>query len=243
MKEERLTIESNSQVGKDTFLLKLTGMTSELEGSGQFAELRLDGYYLRRPLSIHDYSKDSITFLYKILGKGTKDLSLYRKGDTVDVLLPLGNRFDTDNSKHPLLIGGGIGIAPLYHLGKEFLEKGIQPEFLFGFRNREEIMMVDEFRKLGEVTITTDDGSIGYHGNPIGYLKDNQVRFDRYYACGPQVMLKFLSKAFPNGQVSLEARMGCGFGACMGCSIKTVNGYKRVCKEGPVFEAGEVIYE
>lgn len=243
MKEERLTIESNTQVGKDTYLLKLVGMTSELNGSGQFAELKLKGYYLRRPLSIHDYSKDSITFLYKILGKGTKDLSLYHKGDTIDVLLPLGNRFDTSDSRHPLLIGGGIGIAPLYHLGKEFLSKGIKPTFLFGFKNKEEIMMIDEFQKLGEVMITTDDGSQGYHGNPVGYLKDHPLEFDRYYACGPQVMLKYLSMAFENGQVSLEARMGCGFGACMGCSIKTVNGYKRVCKEGPVFEAGEVIYE
>lgn len=243
MKEITFKIIENKPVSKDVFLLSLKGDTSEIIGSGQFANLKLKNYYLRRPLSIYDYTKDTLTFLYKILGKGTFELSQYKIGEEISILVGLGNGFDTSIAKKPLLIGGGIGIAPLYHLGKEFKEKGIDVTYLFGFKNKDEIIMIDEFKKLGNVIITTDDGSYSFKGNPVSYLKENTIDFDYYYACGPLVMLKYLSLANQNGEISLEARMGCGFGACMGCSIKTTNGFKRVCKEGPVFKASEVIYE
>lgn len=243
MKEQVFTIIENKPVSKDVFLLTLKGDTFEIVGSGQFANLKLKNYYLRRPLSIYDYTSDTLTFLYKVLGKGTLELSQYKKGEKISILIGLGNGFDTTIARKPLLIGGGIGIAPLYHLGKEFKDKGIDVTYLFGFKNKDEIIMIDEFKKLGNVLITTDDGSYASKGNPVSYLKENKIDFDYYYACGPLVMLKYLSKDFQNGEVSLEARMGCGFGACMGCSIKTTNGFKRVCKEGPVFKASEVIYE
>ncbi len=243
MKEQIFTIIENKKVGKDVFLLTLKGDTTCLRGSGQFANLKLRDYYLRRPLSIFDYTENTVTFLYKVLGKGTDSLSRYEIGEEISILIPLGNGFDTSISNKPLLIGGGIGIAPLYHLGKEFKEKGIDVTYLFGFKNKDEIMMIDAYKKLGNVIITTDDGSYGFKGNPVSYLKENKIDFDKYFACGPSIMLKYLCLENTNGEVSLEARMGCGFGACMGCSIKTTDGYKRVCKEGPVFKASEVIYE
>lgn len=243
MKEEILEITKNERVGKDTYLLSLRGDCKEIRGSGQFASLSLKGHYLRRPLSIFDYTEESVTFLYKILGRGTKELSHYEKGEKLSVLLGLGNGFDTSLSTKPLLIGGGIGLAPLYHLGKEFLSQNKKPTFLLGFRNKEEAVLIEEYQKLGDVLLTSDDGSLGDKGNPVSYLKNHPLNTDFYYACGPSIMLKFLSESFQNGQVSLEARMGCGFGACMGCSIKTKNGVKRICKEGPVFLASEVTYE
>lgn len=240
MKEVVLTVLENKRVGLDTYLLRCQGDTSEVSAPGQFSELKLEHYYLRRPLSNHDVKEEEISFLYKVLGQGTLALTKYEKGSLIPTLMGLGNGFDTSKAEKPLLIGGGIGIAPLYHLAKEFLKQGKKPIILLGFKTREEVIYEEEFKAFGEVYITTDDGSYGRKGNPVSFLKENQLDYDYYYACGPQVMLKFLSQAFHNGEVSLEARMGCGFGACMGCSIETKNGPKRVCKEGPVFEASEV---
>ena len=158
----------------------------------------------------------------------------------IPTLVGLGNGFDTSKANRPLLIGGGIGIAPLYHLAKVLVKEGKKPLIVLGFKNKDEVIYEEEFASFGKVYVTTDDGSYGYKGNPVSFLKENQLDFDYYYACGPQVMLKYLSLAYPNGEVSLEARMGCGFGACMGCSIETTTGPKRVCKEGPVFVSSEV---
>ncbi len=243
MKVVDLTVVENIQIKNDIYLLTLEGDTSAIKHSGEFAELKLDKYYLRRPLSIHDYSANQVKFLYKVLGHGTKDLTKYKKGDVINTILGLGNGFDDSKSKNPLLIGGGIGIAPLYNLAKEFNKKGIRPNIILGFKNIDEVCYIKEFEALGNVVVTTDDGTYGYKGNPVSYLKENNVEYDYYYACGPLVMLKFLSMYSKLGCVSLEARMGCGFGACMGCSIKTSFGPKRVCKEGPVFTSSEVIYE
>ncbi len=240
MNEVILTVLENKKVGLDTYLLRCQGDVSEVTRPGQFSELKLGEFYLRRPLSNHDVKEGEISFLYKILGQGTKALSGYEVGRKIPTLMGLGNGFDTSKAKKPLLIGGGIGIAPLYHLAKEFIKEGKKTIILLGFKNKNEVIYEEEFRKLGQVIITTDDGSYGYHGNPVSYLKENTLDYDYYYACGPQIMLKFLSQAFVNGEVSLEARMGCGFGACMGCSIETIHGPKRVCKEGPVFLANEV---
>lgn len=241
MKEVILEVVDNINVKNDIYLLTLSGDISEIKNSGEFAELKLNNYYLRRPISIHDVENNTVKFLYKVLGHGTRDLTKYKKGDKIPTILGLGNGFINKDSKKPLLVGGGIGMAPLYKLAKDFTNKGIKPTIILGFKNREEVCYVEEFSKYGNVIVTTDDGTYGYKGNPVSYLKENNVDYDYYYACGPQIMLKFLTLYSLNGEVSLEARMGCGFGACMGCSIETKNGVKRVCKEGPVFYSSEVI--
>ena len=241
MEVKDLTVVENKQIKNDIYLLTLEGDVSAIKGSGQFAELKLDNYYLRRPLSIHDYSKTEVKFLYKVLGHGTRDLTTYPVGKKINTILGLGNGFDDSISSNPLLIAGGIGMAPLYNLAKRFNARNIKPTIILGFKNSEEVCYIEEFGKICNVIVTTDDGSFGFKGNPVTYLKENNVSYDYYFACGPQIMLKFLTKYSTKGFVSLEARMGCGFGACMGCSIETTNGPKRVCKEGPVFEASEVL--
>ena len=241
MKIVDFEISKNKLVKKDIYLITLKGDTSDIKNSGQFAELKLDNYYLRRPLSIHEVKDNEVKFLYKVLGHGTYDLTKYKKGQIINIITGLGNGFINKDAKKPLLIGGGIGIAPLYSLAKEFSKKNIRPTIIMGFKNINEVCYINEFEEYCDVIVTTDDGSYGYKGNPISYLKNEYVDYDYYYACGNLIMTKYLVEYSTKGEVSLEARMGCGFGACMGCSIETVNGIKRVCKEGPVFKASEVI--
>ena len=243
MKEVVLKIKSNKKVGKDIYLIELVGDVSSIKNPGEFVEIQLDGFYLRRPISVFDYNENNLKLLYKVLGRGTSDLSTYKRGKELNVLVGLGNGFDTSKSTRPLLIGGGIGIAPLYALAKKLNEEGKDPIILYGTSKKTDLVLLDEFFALGDVIICTDDGSVGYKGNVVSYLKEHELDYDYYYSCGPQIMLKYLKEFDDNGCVSLEARMGCGFGACMGCSIETINGPKRVCKEGPVFEASEVIFE
>ncbi len=242
MKNVILQVESNKAVSNDIYLMKLKGDTSEIKNYDEFIEIKLDGYYLRRPISVCDFGKDYVEILYKVLGHGTKFMTSLKKGDTLDCLIGLGNGYDINISKKPLLIAGGIGVAPLIGLAKGFNKLNIRPKFIYGARSSNDIVLIEEIEKYADLIIATDDGSKGYHGNVVSCLKESNIDFDYYYACGPQIMLKFLSKEFKNGEVSLEARMGCGFGACMGCSIETTNGPKRVCKEGPVFKADEVIF-
>ena len=237
-----LEVVNNVKVGKDVYLMRLEGDLSSIKNPGEFVEIQLDNYYLRRPISVCDYSPTHLDLLYKVLGHGTKDMSSYEKGKKLDVLVNLGNGFDVKKSTKPLLVAGGIGIAPMFALAKSFNNLGIKPTLIYGAASESDLVLLDELSKYCELVVCTDDGSLGYKGNVVSYLKENNVEFDKYYACGPQVMLKYLSLYNGNGYVSLEARMGCGFGACMGCSIMTTNGPKRVCKEGPVFEASEVIY-
>ena len=237
-----LQISSNVQVGKDVYLMRLEGDLSSITNPGEFVEIKLDKYYLRRPISVCDFSSSHLDLLYKVLGRGTKDMSTLEVGTKLDVIVNLGNGFDITKSKTPLLVAGGIGIAPLVGLAKRFNALNIKPTLLYGAAKKDDIVLLNELNKVANVIVCTDDGSLGYKGNPISYLKEHEVDYDRYYACGPQKMLEFLAKYSNNGYVSLEARMGCGFGACMGCSIQTLNGPKRVCKEGPVFEASEVIF-
>lgn len=237
-----LEVTSNVKVGKDVYLMRLEGDLSSIKNPGEFVEIKLDNYYLRRPISVCDFSSNHLDLLYKVLGQGTKDMSSYEKGKELDVIVNLGNGFDVSTSNKPLLVAGGIGIAPMFALAKSFNNKGIKPTLIYGAASSSDLVLLDELKKYCELIICTDDGSLGYKGNVVSYLKENNVDFDKYYACGPQVMLKYLSLFNGNGYVSLEARMGCGFGACMGCSIMTTSGPKRVCKEGPVFEASEVIY-
>lgn len=235
-----LTIEKNIKVGKDVFLMTLSGDLSSIKNPGEFINITVPGYYLRRPISVCDFSEKHVDILYKVLGRGTKDLSDFKKGAKLDCLVGLGNGFEVKDDIKPLLVGGGIGIAPLFALAKAFNKLGIKPALVYGARSKDDIVLVEELEKIADLHVCTDDGSLGYKGNVIDCIKNSDIEFDYYYSCGPQVMLKYLALAYPNGCVSLEARMGCGFGACMGCSIETTKGPKRVCKEGPVFEASEV---
>lgn len=235
-----LEVAYNNKVGQDIYQMRLLGDTKAIKNYDEFIEIKLDGYYLRRPISVMDFGDGYVDILYKVLGHGTKDMSSYMPGLKLDVLIGLGNGFDITKSKKPLLIAGGIGVAPLIGLAKGFNKLGIKPTFIYGARSKDDIVMTDLIKEYADLKICTDDGSLGFKGNVVSYLKSLNVDHDYYYACGPQVMLKFLALDFTNGEVSLEARMGCGFGACMGCSIETTSGPKRVCKEGPVFMASEV---
>lgn len=240
MNDVKLTITSNKAVSDSVYLMRLEGDCKEITKSGQFINIKLPDKFLRRPISVCDYSDNHVDILYKVLGQGTKEMSSFKTGTTLDVLVGLGNGFDIKNNIKPLLVAGGIGIAPLISLAKKYNEMNIKPILVYGAAKKSDLVLIDELEKITDLRLCTDDGSLGYKGNTVSYLKENKVDFDYYYACGPQIMLKFLSQAFKNGCVSLEARMGCGFGCCMGCSINTINGPKRVCKEGPVFEACEV---
>ena len=242
MKEVELIITSNVQVNHDTYLMTLQGDLSSIKNPGEFVEIKLYNYYLRRPISVCKFSENELTLLYKVLGHGTKDMTKYEVGKKLYVLINLGNGFDVTLAKKPLLVAGGIGIAPMFGLLEKFNELGIKPTIIYGASSKKDLVLLDELEKMGDLICCTDDGSYGYKGNTVMYLKENSVDYDFYYACGPQVMLKYLAMHSNNGCVSLEARMGCGFGACMGCSIQTTNGPKRVCKEGPVFKASEVLF-
>ena len=235
-----LEVAYNSKVGQDIYQMRLTGDTKAIKNYDEFIEIKLDGYYLRRPISVMDFGDGYVDILYKVLGHGTKDMTSYKPGLKLDVLVGLGNGFNINKTKKPLLIAGGIGVAPLIGLAKGFNKLGIRPTFIYGARSKDDIVMTDLIKEYADLKICTDDGSLGFKGNVVNCLKSLNLDFDYYYACGPQIMLKFLALDFKNGEVSLEARMGCGFGACMGCSIETTNGPKRVCKEGPVFDASEV---
>lgn len=241
MENVKLTIDKNVKVGSDIYLMRLVGNTSVIKNPGEFINITVPNYYLRRPISVFNFGDGFVEILYKVLGHGTKDMSTFEKGMVLDVLVGLGNGFALKDCK-PLLVGGGIGIAPLYALAKAFNKQGIRPQLVYGARSKNDIVLVEEFKELCDLYIATDDGTLGFKGNVIDCIKANNLDFDYYYSCGPFKMLEFLSKAYPNGCVSLEARMGCGFGACMGCSIETTNGPKRVCKEGPVFESNEVLF-
>ena len=240
MKDVILTIEKNVQVGKDVFLMRLVGDLSDIKNPGEFINISLPGYYLRRPISVCDFGLDYVDILYKVLGLGTKDMSLYLPGEKLTVLTGLGNGFQIKDNINPLLVAGGIGIAPLISLAKIYNQKGIKPTLVYGARSKDDLVLVDELKELTNLYLCTDDGSLGFHGNCVQCIQENKLEMDYYYSCGPIRMLEALAKTYPNGCVSLEARMGCGFGACMGCSIETINGPKRVCKEGPVFESSEV---
>lgn len=242
MKNVVLEVKENKKLSKDIYLMRLEGDLSEIKNPGEFVEVKLDKYYLRRPISVHNFSSNRLDLLYKVLGHGTKDMTSLEVGTKLEVLVGLGNGFNDSLSTKPLLIAGGIGIAPMYALIKKFNDRGIKPTLLYGVSRETDLVLLDEFEKISNLIICSDDGSHGYKGNVVSYLKEHNVDFDYYYACGPQIMLKFLKEFNDNGFVSLEARMGCGFGACMGCSIMTTNGPKRVCKEGPVFKASEVIF-
>ena len=240
MQKQILKVKSNLKLNESTYELVLKGDSLNMN-AGQFVEISIDGFFLRRPISVCDCNENELTIVFKVVGQGTKAMKNLKIDDELDVLTYLGNGFDVCAQK-PLLIGGGIGSAPLYRLAKEFNLQGIEPNIILGFKNEQEIFYKDKFDKVGNLIIATDDGSYGFKGNSIGALKTFDIDFDKYYACGPMIMMKYLNQYSQEGQMSLEARMGCGFGACMGCSIQTKKGNKRVCKEGPVFDAKDLIF-
>lgn len=244
MKQAIFTIKSNVPLTKTVFRAVLVGDTSEIKNSGQFVNLLIDGFFLRRPISVCDKDRENFTIVYKVVGKGTEKLSKMQKGEKLDILTGLGNGYDESLSgETPLLIGGGVGVPPLYLLCKNLIAQGKKPTVILGFNTKEEIFLKDEFESLGVKTlVATADGSFGIKGFVTDALK-HVDDYSHFFTCGPEPMLKAVFAATEtDGQFSFEERMGCGFGACMGCSCKTVTGYKRICKEGPVLRKGEILW-
>lgn len=245
MKRVILEVASNRPLTPLVYEMQLTGDTSAVTRPGGFVEISLDGLFLRRPISVCDFDDGRLTLVYKIVGKGTEQMAGLQVGTKIDVLTGLGNGFDTTLChSHALLVGGGVGVPPLYRLTRNLIAEGKQVSVVLGFNTQAEIFYADEFRKVGaEVIVATADGSQGIKGFVTDAIRQTGIDFDYFYACGPLPMLKALSEATDKpGELSLEERMGCGFGICMGCSIQTASGAKRVCKEGPVFKKEDVIW-
>lgn len=244
MKQGLFEIAGNEKLAKDVYQMTLHGDTGAISAPGQFVNLKLDGLYLRRPISVCDWDEKTLTLIYKVVGEGTGLLSEMQPGQTLDLLTGLGNGYDlTKSGPNPLLIGGGVGVPPLYGLCRRLMAQGRQPAVILGFNTKDEVFYVEEFKKLGAaVYLTTVDGSLGQTGFVTDAMEN--LEYSYFYTCGPMPMLRAIEKAAKtSGQYSFEARMGCGFGACMGCSIQTKNGYKRICKEGPVLEREELLWQ
>ncbi len=243
MKQEIFEVIANEKIANDVFRMILNGNTDEITKTGQFVNIKIEGNFLRRPISVCDWGKDTLTLIYKVVGEGTKKMKDYREGTRLDILTGLGNGYDTSLSgSTPLLIGGGVGVPPLYALCKRLIKEGKQPTVVLGFNSKCDVFYEEEFKALGaRVIVATADGSYGIKGFVTDAMKD--VSYSYFYTCGPEPMLKALYRAtLTSGQFSFEERMGCGFGACMGCSCKTLTGYKRICKEGPVLQKEEILW-
>ena len=243
MKQSIFTIIENKALTKDVYKMVLEGDTSAITASGQFVNIQLSGKFLRRPISVCDWDATTLTIVYKVVGHGTEAMSAMAPGKQLDILTGLGNGYDlTLAGENPLLIGGGVGVPPMYGAAKKLSEMGIKAKVILGFNVKDEIFYEEECKALGcDVTVTTVDGSYGVKGFVTNALPET---YSYFYTCGPEPMLKAVYKATAtSGQMSFEERMGCGFGACMGCSCKTITGYKRICKEGPVMKKEEILWE
>ena len=240
-----LTVIKNEALTPLIYEMHLAGDVSGVTRAGQFVEIALDGLYLRRPISVCNYEEDELTLIYKVVGKGTDLMSQMAEGTQLDVLTGLGNGFNIDHEcNKPLLVGGGVGVPPLYRLTRDLIARGKDVTVVLGFNTESEIFYAEKFEEAGaKVIIATADGSVGIKGFVTNAIAESGVEADYFYSCGPLPMLKALCQSLEiDGEVSLEERMGCGFGICMGCSIQTTKGAKRVCKEGPVFKKEEVIW-
>ena len=238
-----LTITDNKRIARDVYRMVLTGDVGAVTAPGQFVNLALSGRFLRRPISVCDRDADSVTLLYKVVGQGTAQMAEMPAGQRLDVLTGLGNGFDLDAAHgHTLLIGGGIGAAPLYWLARELKSRGVDMTAVLGFNGAEDVFYEKEFSALCDrVILATADGSRGVRGFVTDAMAG--LSYDFFYACGPEPMLKAVWRASTSdGELSFEERMGCGFGACMGCSCKTLTGFKRICKDGPVLRKGEITW-
>jgi len=243
MKQGLFEIVENIALTDMVYKMTLRGDTSAITAPGQFVNIKLEGLYLRRPISVCDVQGDLLTIIYKVVGKGTEQMSHMQEGK-LDILTGLGNGYDLSLAgDKPVLLGGGVGVPPMYLLAKRLLAEGREVQVILGFNTKAEVFYEKEFAALGaNVTVTTVDGSYGTKGFVTDVLKD--MDYSYFYTCGPEPMLKAVYKAsVTSGQMSFEKRMGCGFGACMGCSCKTITGYKRICKEGPVMKKEEILWE
>ena len=243
MKQGLFEIVSNVPLTDNVYKMVLRGDTSDVTASGQFVNIKLEGLYLRRPISVCDLEGDKLTIIYKVVGKGTEQMAAMKEGK-LDVLTGLGNGYDlTLAGDRPVLLGGGVGVPPMYLLAKKLTAMGKHVQVILGFNTKSEVFYEEEFRALGcEVSVTTVDGSYGTKGFVTDVMKN--LDYTHFYTCGPEPMLKAVYKtSATSGQMSFEKRMGCGFGACMGCSCKTLTGYKRICKEGPVMMKEEILWE
>lgn len=232
---------TNKNIAKNVYEMTLSGDVSKITRAGQFVNIKIDGLFLRRPISVCDYGENYLKIIYKVVGKGTEKMSAMQKGTKLDILTGLGNGYDLSAAgEKPLLIGGGVGVPPLYNLAKKLIAAGKKVSVILGFNAKEEVFYEEEFRALGAtVYVTTADGSYGIKG----FVTAVRAEHSYVYACGPEPMLKAVYSALDGaGEFSFEERMGCGFGACMGCTCKTKYGNKRICKEGPVLKKEEIIW-
>ena len=242
MKTSVFTIIDNRKVAKNTYEMLLRGDTSDITAPGQFVNIKLSGFFLRRPISVCDLEGDILTLIYKVVGEGTEAMSEMKIGEKLDILTGLGNGYDLSPAgDFPLLIGGGAGVPPMFLLARKLIAEGKKPRAILGFGSTDEVFYREEFEKLGiPVTVTTVDGSEGVKGFVTDAMESG---YSYFYTCGPEPMLKAVyDKSETSGQFSFEERMGCGFGACMGCSCKTKYGNKRICREGPVLVKEEIIW-
>ena len=244
MKQSIFTIVSNEALTDSVYKMVLAGDTSAITASGQFVNIQLDGMFLRRPISVCDYDAETLTIVYKVVGKGTKAMCKMVPGTKLDILTGLGNGYDLSLSgQKPVLLGGGVGVPPMYNLAKKLMAEGKDVTVILGFNTKSEIFYEEQFKALGcNVIVATADGSYGVKGFATTPLAE--IDYTYFYTCGPEPMLKAVYKATnTSGQMSFEERMGCGFGACMGCSCKTLTGYKRICKDGPVMQKEEILWQ
>ena len=243
MNQVMMKITDNKKIAEKTYFMSLEGDTSARTKPGQFINIKLDGFFLRRPISVCDCENGKLSIIYKVVGNGTKEMSKLPVGAELDILSGLGNGYDTSKSGDcPVLIGGGVGVPPMYLLCKKLVSEGKKATVILGFNSEKEVFGVDEFKATGaEVYVTTADGSVGTKGFVTDVLKN--LDYTYFYTCGPMPMFKAIeSIAKTSGQYSFEERMGCGFGACMGCTCKTKYGNKRICKDGPVLEREEIVW-
>lgn len=243
MNQVMMKITDNKKIAEKTYFMSLEGDTSAITKPGQFINIKLDGFFLRRPISVCDCENGRLSIIYKVVGNGTKEMSELPVGAELDILSGLGNGYDTSKSGDcPVLIGGGVGVPPMYLLCKKLVSEGKKATVILGFNSEKEVFGIDEFKATGaEVYVTTADGSVGTKGFVTDVLKN--LDYTYFYTCGPMPMFKAIeSIAKTSGQYSFEERMGCGFGACMGCTCKTKYGNKRICKDGPVLEREEIVW-
>jgi dihydroorotate dehydrogenase electron transfer subunit len=243
MKDTFFEVISNKKIAKNTYECVMSGDSSDITASGQFVNIKLDGFYLRRPISVCDAKDGLLTIIYKAVGHGTEYMASMTGGERLLTLTGLGNGYNLDKSgERALLIGGGAGVPPMYMLAKQLISQGKSVSVILGFGSRDEVFYEDEFRALGaQVYVTTVDGSYGIRGFVTDAMEG--IDYTYFYTCGPEPMLKAVyDKSKTSGQFSFEERMGCGFGACMGCSCKTKYGNKRICRDGPVLEKEEIIW-
>lgn len=245
---KQFEIIENIQVSSRTWRLRLRGDVSNIQKAGQFVNVEIPGKYLRRPISVNRYfpDRDELILLYNIAGEGTLILSELKTGFELNILSGLGNGFSIpENINRPILLGGGIGSAPLMQLAVDLVENGKLPQVILGYNTSKESWgMEDELRQLGiSAFVSTMDGSKGEKGIVTDIIRKQALTFDYFYACGPMPMLQSLQNLPVEGELSLECRMGCGFGACMCCSLEILGGSKRICKDGPVFKKGELLWK